>query len=397
MKAFKLLCLGRAACCIGTMAFAGVLPVIRNEWDMDASSAGAIQTTFNISNALALFAASWLSDYYGSRRIYLIFSWLGGFALLAFGFFAHSFSSALLLISFVGLTQGGAYTPAIMLGMRMNSALKRGYAVGMILASGSLGYLLSLLLASWSATKWGAANAFYLCAVCVLMGAALSSFSLKCVIDPPAMDKPKYNKPGTRGKHWGIFSLLLLLGYVAHCWELLGSWAWTPSLLYTALSQFNTSALLNGMVIAGVIHLSGILSTLIVGTISDYFNRTVVLIVMGGAGALCSVITGWSVTWGGGWVFLCAAIGSFFILGDSGVLSAAIADNVHPQILGRVMGIRSLLGFGIGSFSSFGFGIVLDKTGNWIMAYSVLASGGGIAFLAAIIISILNYGRKNKS
>ncbi|MBX9264901.1 MFS transporter, partial [Klebsiella pneumoniae] len=129
VNVFYLFCLGRAACCIGTMTFAGALPVLRNEWHMDASSAGSLQTILNISNALALFAASWLSDWYGPRRIYLVFSWLGSVALLLFGVFAHSYISAALLMAFIGMTQGGAYTPAIMVAMQMHSAAKRGYAV----------------------------------------------------------------------------------------------------------------------------------------------------------------------------------------------------------------------------------------------------------------------------
>ena len=66
-----------------------------------------------------------------------------------------------------------------------------------------------------------------------------------------------------------------------------------------------------------------------------------------------------------------------------GVLSAAMADNVPPQQLGSVMGWRSLLGFGIGSFAPLSFGIVMDTTQSWGTSYAVLACGGGVACLAA--------------
>lgn len=86
---------------------------------------------------------------------------------------------------------------------------------------------------------------------------------------------------------------------------------------------------------------------------------------------------------GPGWTLLFVSIGSFFILGDSGVLSAAMADNVPPQQLGSVMGWRSLLGFGIGSFAPLSFGVVMDTTQSWGTSYAVLACGGGVACLAA--------------
>ncbi|EMB2344118.1 MFS transporter [Klebsiella pneumoniae] len=368
------------------MAFAGALPVARNEWHIDAASAGAIQTVFNISSALALFVTSWLSDYYGPRRLYLLFSWSGGAALLAFGLFAHSFHSALLLISFVGITQGGAYTPAVMLAMQMHHPAKRGYAVGMILAAGSLGYLLSLFMATWGALSWGIVIAFYLCSAGAFFGAMLSSLSLKGKMHDPAPVPPA--RPDTVKGHRkrNTVALLLLIGYVAHCWELLGNWTWTPGLLVASLSPYHLSPLMNGLLIASAIHLSGMLSTLTVGTVSDYFNRTTVLIFMAGAGAVMSLLTGWSASWGAGWVLLFAITGSFFILGDSGVLSAAIADNVAPASLGRVMGIRSLLGFGAGSLAPLCFGRVMDLTGSWKIAYCVLATGGGVAFLCAVLI-----------
>lgn len=375
------------------MAFAGALPVLREEWQMDASSAGSLQTILNISNAIALFAASWLSDYYGPRRIYLVFSWLGSIALLLCGMFAHSYISAALLMGFIGITQGGSYTPAIMVAIQMHNAERRGYAIGMTLASGSLGYLLSLFISSWGALNWGTAAAFYLCAGCVFVGGIMSSLALRNLSDhvsPSKLSRPHYEGGNQK---WNAVALLLLLGYIAHCWELLGSWTWTPSLIYTTLLPYQTSPVVKSMLIATVIHLSGMLSTLIVGTISDYFNRTTVLIVMGGMGGLSSLLTGWSVAWGTEWILLCAFIGNFFILGDSGVLSAAIADNVEAKVLGRIMGIRSLLGFGIGSFSPLCFGMVMDLTGRWEMSYSVLAAGGGVAFIAAIIIKILVFNK----
>src|SRR5215472_15131311 len=85
-----LLCIGRAGTCMGTMAFAGALPVLRSTWHMDATTAGAIQTAFNLSNAFALLIASWLSDSLGAKRMYLTCTWAGAAALVVFAIFARS-------------------------------------------------------------------------------------------------------------------------------------------------------------------------------------------------------------------------------------------------------------------------------------------------------------------
>ncbi|MFZ4835217.1 MFS transporter [Rouxiella sp. Mn2063] len=386
MKAFPLLCVGRAGTCLGTMAFAGALPVIRNEWHIDAESAGTIQTVFSICNACALFIASWLSDYLGARRVYLIFSWLGVLALMAFACFARSYSSALMLMVFVGLTQGGVYTPAMILAMKMNGQAKRGYAVGTILAAGSLGYLLSVFIASVGAMTWGAPVAFWLCAIGALAGAvsgALALLGYKEEINPPAE-----HTGGPVTYAYSATALLLLIGYIAHCWELLGNWAWTPSMVAEKLQALNLSPMTIGLIVASTVHLSGMFSTLIVGTISDYFNRASVLIFMGAAGALSCVLMGYSASWSIGWTLLLTFSGSFFILGDSGILSAAIADNAPAERLGSIMGIRSLFGFGIGSFAPLSFGKVMDATQSWEMAYTVLAIGGTTACLCAILLRV---------
>lgn len=384
MRAFFLLCVSRAGLCLGTMMFAGALPTIRSEWQLDAASAGTVQTVFSLTNALALLVASWWCDSLGARRVYLLFSWLGAAALMLFAVFAHSYAGALVLMAFVGLTQGGAYTPALLLAMGMNGPARRGYAIGMMLAASSLGYFLSVFIAGWSAMRWGAGVAFSLCAAGALLGALAGSLALVGYREPQLRTLGRQTKRESYAITYA--TLLLLIGYIAHSWELLGNWAWAPSLVSEALSGFSLDPLSAGLIVAAVIHLAGMVATLIVGTVSDYFDRASVLMFMGAAGALGSLLMGWSANWGPGWTLLAVSIGSFFILGDSGVLSAAMADNVPPQQLGSVMGWRSLLGFGIGSFAPLSFGVVMDTTQSWCTSYAVLACGGGIACLAACLL-----------
>ncbi|MHA0853624.1 MFS transporter [Serratia nematodiphila] len=239
-------------------------------------------------------------------------------------------------------------------------------------------------MAGWSATRWGAGVAFSLCAAGALLGALAGSLALVGYREP----QPRTLGRKTKRESYAITyaTLLLLIGYIAHSWELLGNWAWAPSLVSEALSGFSLDPLSAGLIVAAVIHLAGMVATLIVGTVSDYFNRASVLMFMGAAGALGSLLMGWSADWGPGWTLLLVSIGSFFILGDSGVLSAAMADNVPPQQLGSVMGWRSLLGFGIGSFAPLSFGVVMDTTHSWGASYAVLACGGGVACLAAWLL-----------
>src|SRR3546814_4870181 len=53
-------------------------------------------------------------------------------------------------------------------------------------------------------------------------------------------------------------SVLLTTGYTAHCWELLGMWAWMPAFLTFVLAGTSIlSPLALGLLIAAALHLSG--------------------------------------------------------------------------------------------------------------------------------------------
>ena len=109
------LALSRAFLTLIFMTYAASLPTLTREWAMSATQAGLVQTCFSAGFAVSLFITSWLADHIGARRMFLWFCWLGAAAALAFALFARSFEEALWLYGLVGFTQGGSYTPAIML------------------------------------------------------------------------------------------------------------------------------------------------------------------------------------------------------------------------------------------------------------------------------------------
>jgi MFS family permease len=109
------LILSRAFIALIFMTYAASLPTLTHEWSMTATQAGFVQTCFSAGFAISLFVTSWLSDHIGAKRMFFWSCWLGAAAALAFALLARSYEQALWLYGLVGLTQGGSYTPAIML------------------------------------------------------------------------------------------------------------------------------------------------------------------------------------------------------------------------------------------------------------------------------------------
>lgn len=386
-----LLYLNRFGASLAFMMYAGALPAVMAAWGMSSGEAGSIQSAFNICYALSLVATSWLSDRLGAKRVLIWSSWAAAAATIAFVAFGHSYSSGLLLFSLVGLAQGGTYTPAIMLVAQGTPGPRRGAAIGWLLAAASLGYFVSIALATAIAAHAGYRLAFLVCAVGPVAGAVAAAFGMR--------DRPNVVAPRGAGlSPFGLRfladrrSLLLTAGYTAHCWELLGMWAWMPAFLSPALAERSSwSAATIGLMIAGAIHLSGAVASFAVGHASDRFGRKAMLVTLGIAGAACSfsvaLLAGGPATL----LLLLAALYGFAALGDSPVLSTAMTESVDAGSLGMALAVRSILGFGAGGIAPLVFGLVLDAGGGigsggwgWGAAFATLGIGGVLATLCAL-------------
>ena len=121
------------------MVYAACLPILLKEWDMTATEDGSISSAFMVGYAASLFVFAWLSDQFGAKRLFILSAVLSALLALVFGFFTHSYLSGLLLYGLAATTQGGIYTPAIMLFSDRYDSSRRGTAVGYLIASTSVG------------------------------------------------------------------------------------------------------------------------------------------------------------------------------------------------------------------------------------------------------------------
>ncbi len=393
------ICASRFGTCVATMAYAGSLPFLLEPWAMSATEAGSIQAAHNLAYALSLLVTSWLADRIGARRVFLVSVWAAAIAFCAFAAFARSYASALVLFPLVAVALGGTYTPAIMLVAGAVPPARRGIALGWTLAAASAGYVVSLALTTGGATALGYEWAFAISAVGPLFGAVAGTLALRNV--PEEARRPPPGGGGAKGDLFAALasrsSVLLTLGYTAHCWELMGMWAWTPAFLTAALSGGPVpeaiAPTLLGVVIASTIHLSGMAATLTMGAASDRWGRRGVLIATAGGGAALSFAIGWCAGLGPGPLLALTALYGFATLGDSGVLSTAMTEAVPARHLGTLLALRSLLGFGAGAASPIVFGWVLDAADPaeglprpWGWAFAVLGAGGAIATLCALLL-----------
>ena len=391
------LMLSRALVTLILMTYAASLPVLTREWAMTGAQAGFVQSCLLAGFAVSLFVTSWLCDHLGAGRIFLWFCWLAAAAALGFAAFARSFEQAAWLYALVGLTQGGCYTPAIMLVAERLPPARRGAGVGWVLAGMSAGYVGSISLVQALIASFDYRTAFLACALGTLLGAVLGS--LAAARGAKRSDGPRPAADPAATSCARLFpvalikdrrSLLLTLGYMGHCWELFGLWAWAPAFLVASLlGRTALGAAGLGVAIAVALHLSGFFASFSLGQASDRYGRRPVLLGVALLGALCSFGFGWSGALPPLLLLAFATLYGFAAIGDSSVLSAAMSEAVPSAYLGRGLALRSILGIGIGSAAPAAFGAVLDLSApgqGWGWGFVLMGLGGAVAAACAALL-----------
>ena len=381
------LVLARVCTTVIFMTYPACLSALLAEWQMNATQAGIVQGVFTAAFAVSLLVSSVMCDRVGAKRVFNWATVLSALAAILFALFARSFETALVLMAVMGLSQGGTYTPAIMLVTANTPQHRRASAVGWVLAGMSAGYVISIFLSTALLALRGYEAAFLATASITVLGWGLGHIAVRRardVIQETGQADAVFDDSMKRR------SRLLTLGYIGHCWELFGAWGWIPAFLAAAvLAKGTMSPIELGLWTALTLHLSGFFASFLAGYAADRFGARIVLVALALLGGLCSLSIGWLADLTVPLLLCAVAIYGFATIGDSSVLSSAMADAVPAQHLGRVLGLRSVLGIGAGALSPAAFGLTLDLapgTYAWGFAFSTLALGAAVATLCAVLL-----------
>ncbi|MEK0436280.1 MAG: hypothetical protein RLZZ530_245, partial [Pseudomonadota bacterium] len=303
---------------------------------------------------------------------------------------AKDFWTATFINFFIGFAQGGIYGPSILLVSEKFKSKNKGAAMGVMLGSQSFGYAVSLSLSYILTTNYGYKISFLIASLISLVGAA---FLLRGVYE----DFFKKYKFLEKNKKFSLNqnrkTKFLITGYTAHAIELFGLWSWLPVFLsIIIINKISIATLSVGIIIGFSIHLSGVFSSVIAGYLSDHLGRKKILVSFSLFSAILSFLIGWTAELDLFLIVIISIFYSFFAIGDSGVLTAALTESTPKYCVGRTVAYRSILGIGFGSVTPAVFGFILDITNNhqpissqtnWILAFSFLGIAGLIATFCA--------------
>lgn len=359
-------------------AYSGALPVLRHEWSLSASQAGAIFAGQQIGYTAAVLVLSTLTDLIGVRRIYLLSAaWNGLFGLL-FALLARDFRSALLLRTLGGIGLAGTYMPGMRLVVETLPAAGRGGAMGLYIGAFSVGTSVSLFLTG-ALLPYGWRTVFIVTALGPLVAAVLAW--------PLVRDAPRQFSRGriAIGRALrNIRAMRFISAYAAHNWELFGMRAWLPAFLtslWVARGIPLTGATARGALFSSVVLLASGLSNALGGRLSDSLGRRRTIVIFLTASAFVSATIGWTAPLGIGIVLVLAVLYGLLVTADSSTLSTAVAEAAEPDALGATMAVQSSLGFLVTAISPPLFGVILDTTGAWGWSFISLAAAAIIGVL----------------
>lgn len=388
------LCISRTGFALIFTAYAGALPLLVPQWNMSASQAGLIQSSWHLGYLTSLFTVGFLADRYGAKRVFLASGVAAGASALLFALFADGFVSGALLYGLTGLFSGGSYTPGLTLISERFDASKRGRAMGFYLAAASLGYALALVFTGTLTPFIGWRGAFLVNACGPVAGSLLALYALRASRNlvhplPPGQATATPLPVVLRNKP----AMLAIWAYAFHSWEMLGMKAWMPAFFAAAalLAGYGaTEAASLGAGLTAVAYAGSMAGSIAGGAISDRMGRTWTMLVMSFASLACSLSFGWMITMP---LWLLVAVGAFYsfsAIGDSSVYSTVVTELVPRRYIGAAYSVRSVLGFGAGAISPWVFGLVLDWTRAaessplwmWGLAWSSIAAGALLGPLA---------------
>jgi len=376
------LCLAQCFIMLVFINYSAVLPILKQDWSMNNTMAGSIFSVYQLGYITSGVILSTLTDRLNIKHIFIASVIWSGTANLLFAFYAHDYTSALILRGITGIGMGGTYMPGLKLVAERFASQERGRAVGIYVGSLVLGASLSLVIPGAVASFAGWRVAFIVCSAGVYFGALLSLLVFRGY-------RPTKGQSEGAGFRTEIVknkpAFLMILGYGSHMWEMYGMRSW--------LAPFFTASLIaHGMArgvatgwaatAAAVIISIGTFSTAITGTLSDRIGRTrTITIVMCGS-ALLSFCFGWLINVSPWIAFGVGLAYGYIIVAESPVFSTGLTELVAPGYLGAAMGMQSLIGYTLGMISPTVFGWALDLCREW-QPLPGISVDWGIAFATA--------------
>ena len=276
---------------------------------------------------------------------------------------------------------GGLYHPAG-LSLITRGVRSRARALGIHGAGGNVGTALAPLITAAIAGAWSWRGAFLAFAV-LSLAVSIVAFRSR----PDDAGGPG-TRPRTRLRTKSVLAPLVLLLVITACFGFVfrGLTLFLPLHLSKSLGfdVFGFEPVVIGGAAATVALLFGVVGQYTGGEIAERFRREPLLVPATALTVPPLIVMG---VWDG-WLLLAGASAFVFLFFlAQPMMVAMVSDYAAGRLQGRVYGLSSLVGFGVGAFAGVGGGVLVDGPGvQWV--FVMLASVALLTVLCALAISV---------
>lgn len=379
-----LMCIAEAFSMTGFACYTTLLPTLMKAWELNNSAAGLIGGVFYAGYMLAVPVLSSLTDRIDARRIYAGACLLSAAGAAGFALFAHGLWSAVFFQFLIGAGLGGTYMPGLKALTDHLEGKAQSRATAFYTAAFGLGSTISIVASGKIALLYGWQWAFCFGAI----GPFASALIVLLAIPRGRSERARQESPALldfRPVVKNRTTLLYVLGYSAHNYELFGQRSWMVAFL-VFVGTFQPDGLpLAAATLAAMINLLGPIMSVTGNELALRFGRQrTIFLFMSASGALACLI-GFTAPWPWAVVFVLMCVHYGCMLGDSAALTAGVVAATPPHLRGATMAVYSLAGFTVAFLAPLVFGVVLDVAGG---NRSVIA--WGLAFASIGIVGVLS-------
>jgi len=393
------LCIAEIGTMLGYATFPTLLHTLQQAWGMSNTEAGIVSGAYFGGYMLAVPLLTALTDRLDARHIYIFACVLAAIGSFGFAFAAQGFITAALFQAFVGAGLAGTYMPGLKILSDHVHGPKQSRYVSFYTTSFTLGASASFLLPIVLMPTFSWQVVFAVSGIGPLI-AAVMAWRI-----PPV---PRASAPKTSGNPLAMLdfrpvlknkpAMGYILGYTAHCFELLGTRSWLVAFITFAAATHGGAAVVAPAIIAAIVNFCGMPASIFGNELAMRFGRKRMILTYMLLSGLMGCLVGFTAPLPMAFMVVCLCLYTALVMADSSSLTAGTVAEAQPDRRGITLALHSTLGFGAGILSPTLFGWVLDNAGGntsvtaWGLAY---ASQGVFCLLAPV--ALLFAGRRARA
>lgn len=404
-----MMCLSMLLAYIPWYNYSAVAGLLSKQYHLNAIETGLVISLFQLGYVIMVPFTGWLADRFGIRLVLMVATLLTAVFSTAFGLFANSYVSIMVLRLLTGMAAGAIYAPGMALLANWFEPRRRGMALGAYTGALVAAYAGSYFIAApvaaafgWRAgVLWSSLPAFL--GFIFLFWVSETPQESHLAYDGAARPAAVLPQPSPAGGYAGPG--LVTLSYMGHMWELYTFWGWIgPAMVAAAVmsGMAATHATAYGGILAAIIILIGAPASYLWGLAADRFGRVFSIIFALVCSGLAEFLIGWLVhnlalmTVVGLWI-------GFWVIADSAQYKAGLTEMSEKRVRTTFLGFQSSLGFLMGVFGPTLFGVILKaynpgilnpvQAHVWWPAFSLLGITPVIGILAAMALARSRQGQ----